>query len=331
MNPLISIVMPAYNTEKYIGDAIKSIIRQTHKDWELIIVDDCSTDHTVNIIENFMQQNQNIRLIQRSQNSGGCRLPRFDGILAAKGNFVCPIDSDDVIESKYLEKMLKRQKETNADIILGRMMLFNKTPKDYKICVPEKEYDMLQIMTGKEACRLTIGGWKIALGGAFVKSSLYKDFIKRDRYNKNNYYFSDEIEHRKLLLSSREVALTNAYYYYRQQPHSIIHSINPRYFDRLKAVSEVYLLIKDNFKKNQDVLDDMQYEFIGTLSYCQQLFIKNRKLYSQEEQKKIKHLIKFSYKLINKDNMKGRTWKQKVVTKGWPIFILASKIENIIK
>ena len=119
---MISIVMPAYNVEKYIAEAIDSIIAQTYKDWELIVVDDCSKDATCEIVERYTNQYPNIKLIRRKENSGGCRLPRFDGILAAQGEFVCPVDSDDTLESSYLQKCINRQKETNVDIISNQLV-----------------------------------------------------------------------------------------------------------------------------------------------------------------------------------------------------------------
>lgn len=100
--PIISVIMPAYNVEKYIGEAIESILSQSLADWELIIIDDCSTDNTEDVVNKYITQYPQIKLLKRKQNSGGCRLPRFDGILAAKGEFVCPVDSDDLLEKDYL-------------------------------------------------------------------------------------------------------------------------------------------------------------------------------------------------------------------------------------
>ena len=70
---MISVVMPAYNVEKYIVEAIESIIAQTYKDWELIVVDDCSKDATCEIVERYVNQYSNIKFIRRKENSGGCR------------------------------------------------------------------------------------------------------------------------------------------------------------------------------------------------------------------------------------------------------------------
>ena len=95
--PVISISMPAYNVEKYIGEAIESILAQTFTNWELIIVDDGSKDNTVAVVREYEATDGRIRIIKRQENSGSVRLPRLDGVMAAKGSFICAIDSDDTI------------------------------------------------------------------------------------------------------------------------------------------------------------------------------------------------------------------------------------------
>ena len=77
---VISIAMPAYNAEKYISYAIESVIKQTFEDWELIIVDDASTDSTPNIIEEYAKRDSRIRVYTEKENSGSARLPRLKAI-----------------------------------------------------------------------------------------------------------------------------------------------------------------------------------------------------------------------------------------------------------
>jgi len=99
---LISVVMPAYNVSKYIQAAIESVINQTYKEWELIIVDDCSSDNTVELVREYQKRDNRIRLFSMERNSGGGFLPRCDGIKKTSGYFITSIDSDDVIEPNFL-------------------------------------------------------------------------------------------------------------------------------------------------------------------------------------------------------------------------------------
>ncbi len=105
MDPLISIVMVNYNKEMYIEEAIKSVLEQTYTNWELIIVDDGSTDDSVNIIRKYQGMDDRIKAIFRKENSQICVVTNI-GFGQVKGEFVARIDSDDVWLPQKLEKQL---------------------------------------------------------------------------------------------------------------------------------------------------------------------------------------------------------------------------------
>lgn len=101
---LVSVIMPSWNTAKYIGKAIESVLRQTHKDWELLIVDDCSTDNTDEIVA--LYRDTRIKYLKNSVNLGAA-LSRNKAIAAAKGEWIAFLDSDDIWEPEKLKKQLK--------------------------------------------------------------------------------------------------------------------------------------------------------------------------------------------------------------------------------
>lgn len=327
---LISIAMPAYNAGKYIAETIESIIAQTYKDWELIIVDDCSTDTTVSIVEQYIKKNNKITLIKRRENSGGCRLPRFDAILAANGDFVCPIDADDTIEEQYLEKLIKRQKKTNADIVLGRMILCNESQVPQGVTVPHSSYNFERILSGKDACKETIGGWKIAMAGMLAKTDSYKNYIEKHYNDGPNCNFIDEIDHRRHILNADKITIIDAQYYYRQVSGSIIHVKNIRYFDRLKALDILYYFVKSNFYDDTAVMKNMHYEYIGTVSNCRRVYLRSKDNFNKNEKKVINGMIANSFKRIKQEKMRGRTHKQRVATYNFFVFRLLSLIEALL-
>lgn len=96
MNPLVSIVMPAYNAEKYIVSSIESVIRQTYTNWELIVIDDFSTDSTVKIVQNFLRNENRIKLIQRDANSGKPSIAKNEALKHVNGVYIAFLDSDDL-------------------------------------------------------------------------------------------------------------------------------------------------------------------------------------------------------------------------------------------
>lgn len=112
--PLVSVVMPAYNAEKYIAEAMESVIAQTYTNWELFVVDDCSADNTANIVQSF--EDKRISYIKNPENLGPA-FSRNCGIEAAKGEYIALIDSDDIWHENKLEKQIELAKKTGADII----------------------------------------------------------------------------------------------------------------------------------------------------------------------------------------------------------------------
>ena len=104
-SPLVSIVMPAYNVEKYIGDAIGSVMKQTYQNWELLVVDDCSSDTTKNIIETFQKSDKRIQPIFLDKNGGKPSIAKNVALQKVKGKYIAFLDSDDM----WLEEKLQKQ------------------------------------------------------------------------------------------------------------------------------------------------------------------------------------------------------------------------------
>ena len=113
---LVSVVMPAYNSELYIAKAIESVIRQSYKGWELIIVNDGSKDATQNIIDYYIQKDSRIKCVSLSENKG-ISYARNRGIEASRGEYIAVMDSDDLMNPERLKLSLKAIK--NVDFITG--------------------------------------------------------------------------------------------------------------------------------------------------------------------------------------------------------------------
>lgn len=103
INDLVSIIMPSYNTAKYIEESVNSVLAQTYTNWELLIVDDCSTDNTMEILSKFADNR--IRIFRNEQNSGAA-VTRNKALREAKGRWIAFLDSDDLWLPEKLEKQL---------------------------------------------------------------------------------------------------------------------------------------------------------------------------------------------------------------------------------
>ena len=108
MDGLVSIIMPSYNTAEYISDSIKSIQAQTYPHWELIIVDDCSIDNSMDVIRSFNESR--IKILKNEKNSGAA-ISRNYALREAKGKWIAFHDSDDTWAPKKLEKQIKFMEE----------------------------------------------------------------------------------------------------------------------------------------------------------------------------------------------------------------------------
>lgn len=100
---LISVVITSYNYEKYLKDTINSVLSQTYSDWEMIVIDDASTDSSVDIIKEFVKKDSRIKLIENETNLGLTQTPK-KGLEAASGEWVAILESDDRLREDYLEK-----------------------------------------------------------------------------------------------------------------------------------------------------------------------------------------------------------------------------------
>ena len=116
--PKVSVIIPVYNGEKYIKQCLKSVIRQTLKDIEIIIVDDGSTDKTPSILRSFAKKDKRIRVF--TQQNGGGGAARNTGLKYATGEYLSILDADDFFETNMLELSYNKVKETNSDIVVFR-------------------------------------------------------------------------------------------------------------------------------------------------------------------------------------------------------------------
>ena len=123
----VSIVMPAFNASQYIEDTIDSIVAQTHQNWELVIVDDASTDDTVKIISRYATTDSRIRLIKLVKNFGAPAGPRNKGVVESNFDWIAFIDSDDLWHKEKLEQQIIAISENEVEFISTQMIRFKDT------------------------------------------------------------------------------------------------------------------------------------------------------------------------------------------------------------
>ena len=118
MNALVSIITPAYNSAKFIAETIQSVQNQTHENWEMIVVDDGSSDETVAIVQAFIDKDKRIQCYKLAQNSGPAVARNF-AIEKAKGAFMTFIDADDIWFPNFIENSIKTIEKTGVSFVFS--------------------------------------------------------------------------------------------------------------------------------------------------------------------------------------------------------------------
>ena len=146
--PVISVIIAMYNAERYIGDALNSLLAQTFQNFEVIIVDDCSTDSSCAVVESFVERfGGQLTLAHMEENSGQGSFPRNRGLMLSCGEYVYFMDNDDLVTKTALEEMYTLAKKFDADVVYldGRYIaaddLKTVTPADYPMAVSAPTFE----------------------------------------------------------------------------------------------------------------------------------------------------------------------------------------------
>ena len=125
--PLVSIIMPVFNGDRYLAQTIESVISQTYSNWEMILVDDGSTDSTPAVIDQYTSLHPRIRGIRLESPSGGPALPRNKGLSVAKGEYIAFLDADDVWAQEKLSVQVDFIQLSKADVVHSGATVINST------------------------------------------------------------------------------------------------------------------------------------------------------------------------------------------------------------
>lgn len=174
--PLVSVIMPAYNAEQFIEEAIDSVISQTVSDWELIVIDDGSKDRTRQIVSGYVKKDKRISLLVNEENMRVART-RNRGLDICCGEYVALLDSDDYYEPNMLQKMVARARETNADIVYCSYALVDEQGK--KVCndfiVPEQTDFEQSLVRSVITCSSVLITREIAKNNRFPTDIYHED------------------------------------------------------------------------------------------------------------------------------------------------------------
>ena len=242
----ISVIIPVYNTEKYLKRCLDSIIRQNFQDIEIIIVNDSSTDNSLEIIKEYLKQDDRIILINKEKNEG-LSAARNSGIKIAKGEYILHIDSDDWIEQNYFKDMYEFAEKNKADIVISDFYKdFNNGNIEYiQDQIGFKSSELFKEETIKKIFLLE--GYN-AVWNKLIKIKLYRE--NKIKHPAGIALGEDLAVIPKLIYYSQKIVkLNKSYYHYIQNPLSITKKYNK---NKIYEIYEV-LKINEEFFKNKKI------------------------------------------------------------------------------
>lgn len=296
---LFSIIIPVYNVERYLNKCIESVINQTYKNFEIILVDDGSPDSCPQICDEWAKKDDRIVVVHKE--NGGSSSARNAGIKRAKGQYIGFIDSDDYwTESNFLEKIKDIVTENSVDVILF----------EYK----EVDESGNIIKTPRFKCQQSIkADLQKVVDGDCLYSSTWHKFVKRELFSNNDLFFREGVTSEDIEWTAKLIAVAKEYYIYPivryayvQRKGSIVHSIDIK---AIKVLMENIKICIDIAKKAGDnaIFGYVSYQYITLLNLYVRLgnndesiydFIKNNSwLLDYSKNKKVK-IVKLFYKLF---------------------------------
>lgn len=288
----VSIIIPVYNTEQYLRQCLDSVINQTFKNIEVIIINDGSTDGSLNIINEYKENYSYIKVI--NQTNKGYSKVRNVGLKIASGDYIGFVDSDDFIEKNMFEKLVNKAIDTNADIVsCNYYMIYKKGKKEISIALNNTP----QIKILAQSQFSFTGAEILLLDEAFVWNRIYKrDFLEKNniQFDENICFMEDTLFHRIALICSEKVVyIRDILYFYRIKRKGAQTTFTDyRNFSTFVISDKLFSLI--NNKRFVNVLPWMRYLMIGLLCLG----------YERIENKyKKKYFIKI-YKYLKKYDMK---------------------------
>lgn len=253
----VSVVTTAYNVEAYIEKCLNSLVNQTYKDLELVVVNDCSTDGTMDIVNRF--KDERIKVINHSQNLGA-GWARRTGICACTGDYVITVDGDDWLDEDFLEKLAKNAMETNADIVSGGITyVWNETYMEVKRFLPHVSEGMAKFTDYSN-------GKIVFLNNKLVKRTMY-DIVP---YSTRRYCEDTPVILPLLYYADKVSYVDTQGYYYLQHGASLCRRVNTFEDALYKALcsQELQIFFNDKPKEYHELISKTEY--IGYLKALRQ-------------------------------------------------------------
>lgn len=290
-NPLISVIIPIYNVEKYLHKCIDSIINQSYRNLEIILVDDGSPDNCGKICDEYVKKDYRIKVIHKE--NGGLSDARNSGMKISKGDYIAFVDSDDWLDCDLYEKIIKKSDNSDDIIIFGLRYIGFDSDIEYCSNLENSRFEINDenIMPLLKLVKTSMLGyaWNKLYKKEIIKNTKFDDIRLRE----------DICFNFKILKYAKYIRCVNICgYNYLQQPNSILHKSSIK---NLKDINKVYNVLHGkiegiNTKNNSIIYNEIMQMYLSDI--IMRDVIRNGEITEVEKIKYIKKI--FSYRNIVK-------------------------------
>lgn len=271
MDELISVIIPIYNVEEYLNRCVESILKQTYKNLEIVLVDDGSTDASGKIADKY--ETIDNRVVVYHKENGGLSDARNYGLDRMKGKYVTFIDSDDYVSSKYVEVLYNSLINNNSDIaIVDTKLVFNNSCEEIEPdeIIKEETFERVDALIRTLRVELRQSAW-----GKLYKSEMFRNI----RFPKGKLYEDLAIVFDLLLIASNITYVNASLYYYMVRDNSIMQEkFNIRQMDEVQVIEAAM----------QRILEEEELQFLEKLCRARRIYsyfvVLRRILYSEEKE-----------------------------------------------
>lgn len=251
--PKVSVIIPVYNTENFLPRCLESVCNQTLSDIEIICINDCSTDNSLEVLKKYP-----VKIIDLPENKGAA-YARNRGIEAATGEYIGFVDSDDFVDLDFYEKLYTKAIETEADIVKGKLFLYN-LEKNIKYLE-----DWIDIND------------KIKTHPAYFYFTFTSAIYKKSFIIKNNIQFLEGLVHfedpyftiKASLFNNKLELIDNACYFYTNNSESVSRNVTDKHVEgQVKGSEEIILLLNKFCNNKQHYLIVFNFVLQQLLDWC---------------------------------------------------------------
>lgn len=317
--PLITVIIPVYNVEKYIENCVDSILNQTYRNLEILLVDDGSTDNSGVICDAYAAKDHRVVVVHKE--NGGLSDARNAALDMAKGAYITLVDSDDYVTKDYVAYMYSLLQEYNADISACELKKIYSDGEELDICQEHPE-----LLTASEALEHLLYQRKVA---PCAVCKLYKrEIFEEIRYPKGMHY-EDLATIYKVLHKCRKVVLGKEQkYYYYQRSNSIMNdTFNPKKMHRIQVANELKEYVDKYYPQLKDAASARC--FLAGLQVFRE--IPANRTYAQYSSRAWKQIVTYRGSVVKNKKAKAATRIMALSSyMGRGVLVLLGKVYSIV-